>query len=114
MRRNRNMRKLAGLLLLLLPIGILALFTVGELAGGDVSGVQHVAQTLPIVVLALVAWKKPRTGGIALVVIGAGLAVLYAFLAPAGIPLSARVGFGALLFTPAILSGALFMTSQNE
>jgi hypothetical protein len=114
MRITAKTRKFLGLMALVVPLGILALFTAGEVAGGDVSGLQHVVQALPLVALALLAWRKPRAGGVILIIVAIALAVLYAFNAPAVVPGSTRIVFGAVLFGPAIVSGALFISAHED
>jgi hypothetical protein len=37
---------------------------------GDITGLQHFVQVAPLVLLAIVAWKRPRIGGRALIGIG--------------------------------------------
>jgi hypothetical protein len=114
MRLTARRRKVLGLIVLLVPLGILALFTVGEVAGSDVSGLQHLVQALPLVGLAILAWRKPRAGGIALIVVAAVLAVVYAVIASAAMPMATRLLVGAVLFAPAIVSGALFVSAHES
>ena len=63
----------------LLGLGILfyLTFAVGELAGGDVSGVQHFLPAAILAVLAIVAWKHPRRAGIALLALAIPLGAAY-------------------------------------
>ena len=51
--------RIAGLVLVVIPLGILLLFAIGETAGGDLYGLQHLAQAVPLAVVAFVAWRWP-------------------------------------------------------
>jgi hypothetical protein len=94
--------KLSGLALLLVPIGLLFLFTVGE--GRD--GLQHLVQLAPLVALIVLAWYRSRLGGLLLAGIGLALAVVYPFYAH--FPLGTTIATIAIFFGPAIVAGALF------
>lgn len=95
--------KLAGLVLLLVPIGVLLLFTFGE--GRE--GLQHLVQLAPLLAVAVLAWYRPRLGGTLLIVIGLALAVAFPFLVD--FALGTTLGVIAIFFAPAILAGALFL-----
>ena len=116
--------KIAGLVILVFPIAILLLFTIGETVGGDISGLGHLIQLAPLVILAIFAWKKPDLGGKILVVIAVLLAIIW--LAPAvllravgreGMEIGALIStmlFMLLLFVPPIISGLLFIASARK
>jgi len=106
--RGRGALKATGMALLLVPLGFLGLFMVGEVAGGDVSGLSHAVQALPLVLVAVAAWRWPLQAGAMMVLIGLGIVVVYAILA------SSRFGLGTILIVESILavpivSGAMFM-----
>jgi len=113
--------KVAGLILLLIPIALLLMLTVGETVGGDISGLGHLIQLAPLVILAIFAWKKPDLGGKILVVIAVLLAIIG--LAPVvllravgreGMGIGALIGAMLLLFVPPIISGLLFIASARK
>ena len=113
--------KVAGLMLLLIPIILLLMFTVGETLSGDLSGLGHLIQLAPLVILAIFAWKKPALGGKILVVIGVLLAIIG--LAPMillraagreGMEIGALIGVMLTLFLPPIISGLLFVASARK
>jgi hypothetical protein len=52
-----------------LTLAILLLFAFGETIGGDWSGLGHLIQAAPIVLLMWLGWKRPLWGGIFLVVL---------------------------------------------
>lgn len=95
--------KIAGVALLLVPIGLLLLFAIGE----GPEGVQHLVQLAPLLALALLAWYRPRLGGALIAAGGLGLALAYPFVFHA--PLGTTLGVIALFFGPAILAGVLFL-----
>lgn len=106
--------KVAGLILLLIPIAFLLLFTIAETVGGDISGLGHLIQLAPLVILAIFAWKKPDLGGKILVVIAVLLAIIYlALVVPR---FEGRAGSGVLLlvFLPPVISGLLFIVSARK
>ena len=53
------------------------MLTVGETVRGDLSGLAHLIMLVPLVILAIFAWKKPNLGGKTLVVIAVLLAIIY-------------------------------------
>jgi len=55
--------KVAAMILLAFSAGVLLLFTVAETMGGDLSGLGHLIQLLPVVVLMWFGWRNPRLGG---------------------------------------------------
>lgn len=105
--------KIAGLALLLLPVGFLLIFAIGETLGGDLSGLQHLVQAAPLVLLALLAWSLPTLGGVVLLVIGGLLALAYPLLIR-GLPVGTLLLVEAILFAPAVLSGLLFVLAGRR
>ncbi len=60
----------AALILMAAFAGFWAFFGVGEMIGGDTSGVMHLVPSAIIVLLMLAARRRPFEGGIVLMVIG--------------------------------------------
>lgn len=56
--------KIAALVFPGLTVAVLFLFAVGELVGGDWTGVGHLAQAIPILLFLWLGWKRPLWGGI--------------------------------------------------
>jgi len=105
--------KIAGMVFLAIPILILAGFAVGEMAGGDITGIQHVVQLTPLVLLGWLAWKRPLWGGTALI----GLAVIFTglyFLVIHGFPLPTVILTVAFLFAAPFLAGILFVVAARQ
>lgn len=111
--RSADWRKVAGVGLLLVPIGLLLLLGIGEMAGGDISGIQHIVEVAVLVSLAVIAWKRPRIGGTILVGLGALLAILYVVAVDGRFPLWALLITELMLFGPAIVSGLLLLTAAQ-
>ncbi len=110
---GRKMKKVA-VGLLLLPIGVLTLFTVGEIMGGDWSGASHLVQLAPLVLLAWVGWRYPKIGGLLLVVIGIVLAVVYAVVTRGRLSVMTVGLVELLILLPPVVAGGLFMLSGRE
>ena len=62
--------KIVALIFPGLAIAVLLLFTVGETASGDWSGLGHLIQVIPIGLLMWLGWKRPLWGGIFLLLLG--------------------------------------------
>jgi hypothetical protein len=104
---NTKLKRL-GLLFLLIPLGILFLFLFGEVIGGDISGLGHLIQIIPLLLLGYFAIKYPFIGGIVFIVVGLVFSVLFTILN----------GFvfliaDSLLFLPLIISGILLVISSR-
>ena len=69
--------KIAALVLLALGIAFYLAFAVGEMAGGDMTGVQHLVPTAVLAGLGWMAWRRPRRAGIVLLVLAVPFAVWY-------------------------------------
>ena len=72
--------KIAALVLLGLGVAFYLSFTIGEMAGGDVSGIQHLPPALILAVLLLLSWRHPLAAGTVLLVLAVPLAVAYVVL----------------------------------
>ena len=105
--------KRAGLALLTLPILILAGFAAGELAGGDISGLQHVVELVPVALLAWFAWRRPLWGGMALIVLALILLMLYIVFIH-GFPLPTVVLTLMFLFATPLAAGVLFVAAARQ
>jgi cytochrome bd-type quinol oxidase subunit 1 len=106
--------KIAGMALLLLPLGILLLFTIGEAVSGDVEGLQHLVQAAPLVLLAVAAWRWPTPIGAILIAVGIGLGVVYVVIARENFHWLTIVLVEAQLFLPAIVAGSVFVLAGRR
>jgi hypothetical protein len=105
--------RVIGLATLLVPIGLLLLLGIGEMAGGIISGLQHFVQVVPLILLAIVAWKRPRIGGRVVIGIGALLAVLYPLVMHGFAPWVLLVN-DLIVFGPAIVAGIFFLAAAGR
>lgn len=107
--------KLAGLVVAAPAVGVLLLFAVGEMGGGDLSGVQHLVQLTPLLAVLAAAWRWPRAGGRLLIALASLLAAVYAVFALTRSDLSLAVVVVAelLFFAPAILAGLFFIRASR-
>jgi hypothetical protein len=72
--------KIVALVLLGLGVAFYLTFAIGEMAGGDVSGIQHLPPAVILAVLLLLSWRHPLAAGIVLLVLAVPLAVVFAVL----------------------------------
>lgn len=106
--------KRVALVCLAIPILVLAAFALGEVAGGDISGLQHVVQLLPLAALAWLGWKRPLWGGIALIVLTlilAGISIVTAGLSP--VPPFVNAFLYIILALP-LVAGILFVAAARR
>src|SRR5512135_2250869 len=78
--------RIAALIPLGVPVAIYLLFGVGEMASGEPGGAMHLVTSIPLVLLAALAWLRPLEGGIAFFACGVLAAIGYiAAVAPSGL-----------------------------
>jgi hypothetical protein len=97
--------KIIALIFSGLVAGIILLFLVAETVGGDWSGLGHLVQLIPVVLLMWLGWKRPLWGGILLLALSAIAAYTFAN------PLNGRDWLAPLLIivAPLTLAGLLFL-----
>jgi peptidoglycan/LPS O-acetylase OafA/YrhL len=82
-------KKVAALVLLGLGVAFYSMLAFGEMVGGDISGIQHLPPALTLGALSWVAWRRPLTAGIVLLVLAVPLGAAYlAFLVVRELPLT--------------------------
>ena len=64
--------------------------------------------------LALLPWRHPRTGGILLLAAALISAVAYTLLPPPNLPLRVRIGTTALFAVPPLAAGLLFLIAPRH
>lgn len=96
-----------ALFFLAIPLFFFVLFTVGEIVGGDMGGLVHLTQLLPLALTTYLAWKRPFIGGFLLVVIGTMLATFYVL--DTKFPLQTVAFTELIIFIPPIIAGIFFM-----
>jgi hypothetical protein len=106
--RGRSWPKTAGLALLVVPLGFLGLFTVGEVAGGDAGGLSHAVQALPLIVVAAAAYRWPLQAGCVLIAGGLAIVIAYALVASSRFEATTIAIVEAVLALP-VVSGALLV-----
>lgn len=106
--------KITAVTLLLIPLVLLFMLAIGELVGGELPGLEHILQALPLVLLTYVAWRFPNKGGKFIFSIAVLLGILYVFYPPIGFPLEFRLINSFILFGPAALAGIIFITASQK
>jgi hypothetical protein len=109
---NPRHLEMAALVAVAPTVAVLLLFAFGEAFGGDITGLQHLVQLLPLAILLAWAWRSPRVGGAALVALSLVLSLGYPLLA-GGEHLSTIVLVELLLFAPPLLAGLLFLAAAR-
>jgi len=109
--------RLTALTLLGVPAALLLLMAFGEMAGGDVTGVQHIPEAALLLALAWLAWRYPWPAGTILV---AGTVLLFAawlvMVMTRGqdeTPLWAWTLTGLVVFVPPLAAGVLLLLSSR-
>ncbi|MBI4876960.1 MAG: hypothetical protein HY822_20165 [Acidobacteria bacterium] len=64
---------------------------------------------LLFVILALLPWRKERTGGLLLIVAGLSIGVAYTIWPPPGLPLASRMITTVVFSGPPLVAGILFL-----
>lgn len=85
-----------------------AFMGVGEMASGDFSGVIHLVPAVMIVLLMLLARRRPFEGGIVLALLGV---VTSAYFYNAGAALASNMGIIAITGAPFLVAGLLFIVA---
>jgi hypothetical protein len=98
--------KTAAMVLLALGVAFYLMFAVGEMAGGDLTGIQHVPPALVLGALLGLAWKRPYTAGVVLLVLAVPLGAAYiALLFARDLPPS----WALFVVLPPIVTGVLLV-----
>lgn len=104
-----NVLKIAGFV----PAGLLTTFLLimglGEMFGGDISGIQHVVPAAVLLALMWLGWKRPYWGGLGLCIAGVLLGIVVTVM---NIPADVKRNFLLIMVLPTFLSGTLLLTSS--
>lgn len=97
---------LSPLLLLLLS------FTLGEILSGDLSGLQHILQLLPLLVIGVYSWFFPRRGGF-IILLGSIILFCVYIVGFTQFPLSARLFNAAMIFSSPLIASYFFIKTRS-
>jgi hypothetical protein len=107
--------KLAGLVIVALGSLFFLFIGVGEIAGGEVSGIQHLPAAALFGALVYLGRRHPYGVGVVLVVIAFGLASLYALgLVASDEPGGTRIALALLVAVPPLVAGALLVGAERR
>ena len=107
--RRRRWVLIGALVLLAVPIGFQLLFAIGEVAGGDLTGLTHGVLALPLIALAVAALRRPTLAGAILLGLGVPIAIGYLLLvANRDFTIETILIVEAVLLMP-VLAGALLV-----
>ena len=98
--------KIVALVLLRLGVAFYLMFAVGEMAGGDITGIQHLPPALILGALFWLAWKRPHAAGVALLALAVPLGAAYvALLVMRNLPLT----WALWIVLPPVVTGVLLV-----
>lgn len=80
MEAGAHQSKIAALVLLVLGLAFYLSFALGEIAAGDITGIQHLLPAAILAVLLVIVSRHPRRAGIALLVLAIPFAIAYTTL----------------------------------
>ncbi len=109
---SKQLIKRLALLILFFPVCFLLLFTIGETFSGDISGLGHLLQLAPLILVIFLAWKKPFIGGFLLIVTSIILSVWY--LLSVSLSWQTKAVVELILFLPPFISGVLLVISAEK
>lgn len=95
---------------LFIPIGFLSLFLFGEVLGGDMSGMSHAVQIIPLIVIALASKKYPRVAGWAAIILSIAFSIWYISWAEFD-PITYAL-LGGILVLPVTISGIVLLRNN--
>lgn len=105
--------KLSGLVIAGLGSLFFLAMGIGEMAGGDLSGFQHLPPAALLGGLVYLGWRHPYPVGIVLVIISFGLASLYAFMGTDE-PVGMRFAWAVQIALPPLVAGALLIGAARR
>jgi hypothetical protein len=105
--------KLAGLVIAGLGSLFFLAMGIGEMAGGDLSGFQHLPPAALLGGLVYLGWRHPYAVGIVLVIISFALASLYAFTG-SDEPVGMRFSWAVQIALPPLVAGALLIAAARR
>lgn len=101
--------KIAATALMALAAAFFMFMVVGEMLGGDLSGMIHLPPVALIVLMMWFGWKKPLTGGITMALLGLVIGVYFFSLAPKS---EMRMAGVLIMSMPFLLPGLMFITAS--
>jgi hypothetical protein len=102
----------------MLPVTVLLLFAIGEMAGGDVSGAQHLPEAAALLILLIAGWRYPRVVGIVLLSMGVTVLAIWLVLVVMRAEVEREslvfwVGSGVILFGLPVTAGWFFLNASR-
>ncbi len=91
-------------------------FGIGEMISGDLSGAFHLVPAIMVVVLMFLAWRRPKEGGVIIVVLGLLVSLYYAFATMQGgrsFDVTSLIGGVPFLVSGLLLLGAVALARRK-
>jgi hypothetical protein len=112
--------KLAASALIAVPAALLLALAIGEMAGGEASGIQHVPEAAALLLLLVAAWRYPHVTGLLLVAIGVIVFTLWLVLIVTSadidwhsIEILGWIGAGLMVFALPVVGGLLLIKAAR-
>ena len=109
---SQKILKKTGIGLLLIPLVFLLIFIFGEVFSGKISGISHLIQAAPLLLLIIISNKKPFWGGIIISIISLILGIFYTLRAHFSFQTVLLVEL--FLFIPPFIAGILLIMSSRK
>ncbi len=107
--------KVAGLVIVGLGSLFFSAMGVGEMIGGDLSGLQHLPPAALLGAFVYLGWRHPVAVGIVLVIIAFGLASLYAFaFFGSDESVGTRIAWALQVALPPLVAGVLLIAAARR
>jgi hypothetical protein len=113
--------KIAASVLIALPAVLLLTLALGEIVGGDITGVQHIPEAGALLLILLAGWRYPRVAGVLLLVTGAAVFGIWLVLVltqaePAfrGLAVFMWIGVGLMFFAPPLVAGWILLKASEH
>ena len=109
--------KITALVLMILVAAFFMLMGVGEMLGGDLSGMGHLPPVVLIAFMMWLGWKKPLAGGLTMSLLGVLISVYFFIVVnrPADKPIAMLIMGGPfILFSLFFLAAAFFERPRKK
>jgi hypothetical protein len=104
--------KIAAMVPLGFMVLVLLMFGIGEVVGGDLSGIQHIVPVVFVGLVVWLCWRRPLWGGI-LLLLGASFFTLTFWRMFTSEDLSAMVAPLVIMILPLAFSGLLLLAAEG-
>ncbi|MBN1920700.1 MAG: hypothetical protein JW892_05610 [Anaerolineae bacterium] len=111
--RSAQRLRIAACVFLAIPLAIFLIFGIAEMVGGDINGVMHLVEALVVVLVGILAWKRPFEAGIILCLSSLALTGFFLSILLPNPAHEGPINFYSLLIVvlPTLITGSLFLSA---